>query len=143
MNRRLQDGIGLLASTAAFVGVNYFHFSRWVTCYDCFFPYGLPFTFFRAGGLAGGGIVSSGLALDLLVVVAAGIIFSRTLGTLLKSHSNLRSLKPFQLQCPQCSTAYNLGDYRLDATVIHCSACGAALPRLDPSRAETPNDASI
>ncbi len=82
---RLQDGIGLLASTTVFGVVNYLHFSRPVTCDDCFFPYGLPFTFFRRHGFAGGGgFVWKGVALDLFVVVAVGVTFSWTLKILLK-----------------------------------------------------------
>jgi len=89
MYRRLQDGIGFLASATVFGVVNYLHFSRPVTCDDCFFPYGLPFTFFREGGFAGGGgLVWEGIALNLnvVVLVAVGLILSWTLRTLAKKY---------------------------------------------------------
>lgn len=55
----------------AFAVANYFNFSRTVTCADCFFPYGVPFTVFREGGYAGGGgIVWPGVAADFALVVA-------------------------------------------------------------------------
>ena len=87
MYRRLQDGIGFLASATVFGVVNYLHFSRPVTCDDCFFPYGLPFTFFREGGFAGGGgLVWEGIALNVVVLVAVGLILSWTLRTLAKRY---------------------------------------------------------
>lgn len=56
--------------------VNMFHFLRPVDCADCFFPYGLPFTFYREGGFAGGeGFVWGGVAGNLLVVLGSGAIF--------------------------------------------------------------------
>jgi Zn-dependent protease with chaperone function len=33
-------------------------------------------------------------------------------------------------RCPQCENAYNPGDYRADAQVIYCLACGTELPRV-------------
>jgi hypothetical protein len=70
-------GCSLLWSALVFGVVNVFHFSRQVTCWDCFFPYGLPFTFFTAGGFAGGrGIVWGGLLSNAMVVFVVGAIFA-------------------------------------------------------------------
>jgi hypothetical protein len=78
-------GLSILLA-AVFLGlVNLLHFLRPVTCWDCFFPYGLPFTFFREGGYAGGGgVVWSGMALDLLVLFALGAAISSALGSIHK-----------------------------------------------------------
>jgi hypothetical protein len=68
--------IGVVVSACLFGVVNYFHLTRHVTCFDCFFPYGLPFTFFRGGGEGGyagrGGFEWVGAALDLMVVLTFG-----------------------------------------------------------------------
>jgi hypothetical protein len=72
----LQYSVGLAASTTIIVVINYFHFSRRVTCVDCFFPFGLPFTLYRDGGYGGGGgIVWLGVAGDVLTMVALGFAF--------------------------------------------------------------------
>ena len=69
--------MSLLGAGFVFAVVNYIHAMRNVTCWDCFFPYGLPFTFFREGGYAGGGgFVLYGAALDALVVIAGGVAFA-------------------------------------------------------------------
>ncbi len=69
--------ISLLASVCLFGAANYLHFTRRVTCFDCFFPYGLPFTFFHEGGYAGGGGFEwVGAALDILVALASGVAFA-------------------------------------------------------------------
>jgi hypothetical protein len=58
-----------------FVVVNTFHFLRRVSCYDCFFPYGVPFTFYRDGGFAGGGgLVLRGLAADTMIVLISAVL---------------------------------------------------------------------
>jgi hypothetical protein len=58
------------ATGLIFVIANTVHFLRPVTCYDCFSPYGLPFTFYRDGGFAGGGgLVLRGLVADAVTVL--------------------------------------------------------------------------
>jgi hypothetical protein len=65
--------IGLFAALCLSLAANLFHFLRRVTCMDCFFPYGLPFTFFREGGEGGGGgFVWLGFVGDLLVIIIIG-----------------------------------------------------------------------
>jgi hypothetical protein len=67
--------VGLLASIGLFSVLNYRHFHRPVVCSDCFFPYGVPFTFYQEGGFAGGaGFVWTGVMGDLIVVAAVGIV---------------------------------------------------------------------
>jgi hypothetical protein len=74
MRDRRRYAISLLAAVFLFAVVNYFHLTRPVTCWDCFFSYGLPFTFFHEGGYAGGrGFQLIGAALDTLVVLASGV----------------------------------------------------------------------
>jgi hypothetical protein len=64
----------MLSVSSLFAIANFQNFSRTVTCFDCFFPYGLPFTFFREGGYAGGGgLVWRGVVADCLVVSVCGI----------------------------------------------------------------------
>ena len=60
-------------SASLFVALNSFNVLRPVTCYDCFFRYGVPFTFYREGGfVGGGGIVWAGLAGDIVVASTIG-----------------------------------------------------------------------
>jgi hypothetical protein len=67
---------GAVLPALVFVLVNLYHWFRPVTCWDCFFPYGLPFTFFTEGGYAGGGgIVWMGVLFDLLSVAVACVVF--------------------------------------------------------------------
>jgi len=62
------------AAMLIFAVANYLHWRRLETCDDCFFPYGLPFAFFRKGGYAGGGgivwvgVIGDAIALILLSV---------------------------------------------------------------------------
>lgn len=59
----------VVGSASILLAINVPHFLRHVTCYDCFFPYGLPFTLFTEGGYGGGGgIVWSGLLADAAIV---------------------------------------------------------------------------
>ena len=76
VTRRSQRyGIALFATIWVFGVVNTLHFLRPVTCSDCFFPYGLPFTLYRNGGNAGGGgLVLRGLAADAAMVVAISLL---------------------------------------------------------------------
>src|SRR5215469_14720677 len=64
------------AATALVFGVlNTLHFLRPVTCSDCLFPYGLPFTFYRNGGYTGGGgLVLGGLLADAATIVAIALL---------------------------------------------------------------------
>ena len=67
--------IALLFSACALGIANRIHSMRPVTCGDCFWPDGFPFTYFHEGGFAGGqAIVWSGLVGDALVVIAVGVI---------------------------------------------------------------------
>ena len=65
----------LIAATASLGVVNISNFLRPVGCADCFFPYGLPFTFFTEGGFAGGGgVVWLGLMADAAMIAAFAAI---------------------------------------------------------------------
>jgi hypothetical protein len=69
--------VAFAATGLIFVAANTMHFLRPVTCYDCFFPYGLPFTFYRDGGEGGGGgLVGRGLAADLLTILISALLLS-------------------------------------------------------------------
>lgn len=66
------------ATGLIFVVANTLHFFRHVTCADCFFPYGLPFTLYHDGGFAGGeGFVWGGLAADVACVVGVALLIGR------------------------------------------------------------------
>ena len=53
--------------------VNYVHVSS-LGCDDCFLNYGFPYTYYQAGGYAGGyGLSLSGLALDVAISLGAGL----------------------------------------------------------------------
>jgi len=70
--------IALTATGLVFIVANTLHFLRHVTCADCFFPYGLPFTLYHEGGFAGGeGFVWGGLIVDVACVVAVALLFGR------------------------------------------------------------------
>ena len=74
MCERRRYVISLFGASFLFAVVNYFHLTRRVTCFDCFFSYGLPFPFFHEGRYAGGrGFELVGAALDFLVVLAFGV----------------------------------------------------------------------
>jgi len=65
----------IIAGASALVAVNTVSFLRPVWCYDCFFPYGLPFTLFTEGGYAGGaGFVWTGLAAAAALIPAFAAI---------------------------------------------------------------------
>ena len=71
---------GALASAVYWGDVNYRNWHRPVSCDDCFFPYGVPFTFYRNGGFAGGnGFVWTGVAGNLLVVAASALLIGGAL----------------------------------------------------------------
>ena len=67
LRKRFQWSI--IAATSILLMINLIHFLRPVTCDDCFFPYGLPFTLFTEGGYGGGGgIVWIGLLADAALI---------------------------------------------------------------------------
>lgn len=80
LRRRAQStfdkySIALAATCLSFVVANTLHLLRRVTCYDCFFPYGVPFRFYREGGYAGGGgLELRGLVADALTVIVCGVL---------------------------------------------------------------------
>lgn len=68
-------GTAFIATCLVFVAANVFNVLRPVSCSDCFFPYGMPFTLNREGGFAGGGgIVWRGLAADAAVAVVTAVL---------------------------------------------------------------------
>jgi hypothetical protein len=67
LRKRFQWSV--IASASVLLVINIVNFLRPVTCYDCFFPYGLPFTLFTEDGYAGGGgIVWLGLVADAVII---------------------------------------------------------------------------
>lgn len=69
MRKRFQWSI--IGAASLLVAVNIVHFLRPAWCADCFFPYGLPFTLFTAGGYQGGaGFVWTGLVADAALIPA-------------------------------------------------------------------------
>ncbi len=68
----------LAVACLTFVVANTIHFLRPITCDDCFFPYGVPFTLYHDGGYAGGaGVAWAGLAADAGCIVLAALIVGR------------------------------------------------------------------
>jgi len=65
----------VIVAATILVIVNVANFLRTVSCADCSFPYGLPFTLFTEGGFAGGGgIVWLGLLGDAALIPAFATI---------------------------------------------------------------------
>lgn len=64
-----------MLSVALLFGIaNALNLSRTVSCFDCFFPYGVPFAFYQDGGFAGcAGILWRGVAADALVLLVCGV----------------------------------------------------------------------
>src|SRR6185369_5458173 len=63
-------GIGFLGTLSFFILVNYLNYTHVSSglCDDCFQNYGFPYTYYQAGGYAGGfGFSLSGLALDVAI----------------------------------------------------------------------------
>ena len=78
MSNRARFVLGAVVAFLGLVAANVPQFRRPVTCFDCFLPYGVPFTFYREDGFAGdGGLVWLGLACDLLVVLLAGLAIGK------------------------------------------------------------------
>jgi hypothetical protein len=66
--------VGLSVSLCLFSAVNFVHNPTSTWCADCFRPHGVPFTYFREGGFAGGGgFVWPGVMGDSLVAIAFGM----------------------------------------------------------------------
>jgi hypothetical protein len=66
--------LSLISVASVLVAVNIVHFLR-PACFDCLFPYGLPFTLFTEGGYAGGaGFVWIGLVADAALIPAFAAI---------------------------------------------------------------------
>ncbi|SRR5260370_39432443 len=78
MNRSRRYGIVFFAVAIIFVIVNIHNFLRPITCRDCFFPYGMPFTLYEEGGEGGGaGIVWGGLLADAAIIVVVSALLGR------------------------------------------------------------------
>jgi len=75
--------IAFAAISAVLIAANVVHFLRPVTCWDCFFPYGVPFTFYQDGGEGGGaGVLWRGVAEDIGVLVIAALLIGKGWGAL-------------------------------------------------------------
>jgi hypothetical protein len=78
MTSARRHGIAFAAICLVFIAANIVHFLRPVTCWDCFFAFGVPFTLYQEGGYAGGaGVVWRGLAEDIGVLVIAGLVVGK------------------------------------------------------------------
>jgi len=76
MTRRLR--LSLLTSSCVFLVMNYLFPASGPPCADCFRPHGLPFTYYREGGFAGGGgIVWLGAIADAVAVAGTALLFER------------------------------------------------------------------
>ncbi len=65
----------VVAASSIVVAANIANLVRPVLCSDCFFPYGLPFTFFTDGGFGGGGgFVWLGLVGNATLIPAAATL---------------------------------------------------------------------
>ena len=85
--------IAFLLVGIVFVAVNGLNFLRPVTCWDCYFPYGAPFTFYQAGGYAGdAGIVWRGLVEDVAIVILASLVVARIWQALVKRSSRFNAV---------------------------------------------------
>jgi hypothetical protein len=74
---RLGNRTAWLSSIVAFTFVNVLHLLRPVTCADCIFPYGVPFTWATLGGFAHEvGFNWAGVGLNLIAVASAGLVSS-------------------------------------------------------------------
>ena len=68
--------VGQLLSMGTFDALNVYEFLREPYCNDCYYPRGVPFTFFRDSGYAQrGGMVWNGFVENVLVEVLVGLIF--------------------------------------------------------------------
>jgi hypothetical protein len=84
-------GIVFAAICLIFIAANIAHFLRPVTCWDCFFPYGVPFTLYQQGGEGGGaGISWRGLAKNIGVLVIAALLIVKLCSVLMTRHKQQR-----------------------------------------------------
>ena len=70
------------AAASILVIVNITNLFRPISCYDCFFPYGVPFTFFAEGGYGGGGgfvwhVLACDAALILAIAALCALLWNR------------------------------------------------------------------
>jgi hypothetical protein len=88
-------GICVLLSACALGIANEVHSWRPVPCSDCFWPHGIPFTFFHEGGFAGGeSFVWSGVVGDGLVILLFGAILGWAWNRLSRKHSIVNGIAP-------------------------------------------------
>jgi hypothetical protein len=75
MSKSSRYAIVFFGVALVLVAANVHNFLRPKTCYDCFFPYGIPFTLYQEGGEGGGaGIVWVGLLADAAIVIVSSLI---------------------------------------------------------------------
>ena len=87
---RKAEKYGVAALVAAcLVGIaNNIYSLRPTTCFDCFWPQGIPFTFFHDGGFAGGeGFVVQGVIGDALVIILVAAFLLLAWNWLSQKHS--------------------------------------------------------
>lgn len=78
MTTSLRYGAAFAGSSFLFIIANLVHFLRPVTCWDCFFPYGVPLTLYQMGGEGGGaGIVWRGVAGDVACIIVVALLVGR------------------------------------------------------------------
>ena len=83
MTTPLRYGIAFAGICFLFITANLVHFLRPVTCWDCFFPYGVPLTLYQKGGEGGGaGIVWNGLEGDVACIIVVALLVGRAWQTL-------------------------------------------------------------
>ena len=81
-------GISVFVSLCLFVAINYMNFKRPRDCADCFYLYGVPFTFFREGGFVSiRELIWGGVVADLLVVMACAAALAWAWSLLLNRRS--------------------------------------------------------
>src|ERR1700693_6036924 len=76
-----------------FAVANALNFRRRVMCWDCFFPYGLPFTLYQEGGEGGGaGIVWTGLVADVVILILTSALVGWIWTMIAMRHSSRSSI---------------------------------------------------
>jgi hypothetical protein len=85
--------VALLLSGCLWGIANNVYSLRPVTCFDCFSPQGIPFTFFHEGGFAGGqGFVWNGVIGDALLILLFGAILGRVWNWFSRKHSGVNRI---------------------------------------------------